>query len=110
VTNQEYQAAIESLMQGGLTEEQALANWALGIAGEAGEVVELAKKHLFHGKDLPGERVLEEVGGVLWYCTAFLSQCGFNLEEAMRYNIRQLEERHGGLTFQKSRGDFGKEK
>lgn len=40
---------------------------ALGLAGEAGEVVELVKKHVYHGAELNAERLQEELGDVLFY-------------------------------------------
>lgn len=108
--SEEYQEAVASFMQSSLSNEQALSNWALGLAGESGEVIELVKKHLYHGKPLDEARVKEEVGGVLWYVAALLNQLGLSLGEVMGYNIAQLEARHGGRVFDKSRVDFGKEK
>lgn len=38
-----------------------------GLSGEAGEVVELVKKHLYHGKPLDPGKFHLELGDVLWY-------------------------------------------
>lgn len=76
-----------------------LALCGLGLAGESGEVVELLKKHLFHGHQLDKEKVTKELGDVLWY----LSQCArildVTLEEVARKNIEKLAARYpAGFT------------
>ena len=38
-----------------------------GLAGETGEVVEMVKKHQFHGKPLASTSFHMELGDVLWY-------------------------------------------
>ena len=48
------------------TPEQQLANAALGLAGEAGEVADTLKKHLFHARPLDREAVVKELGDCLW--------------------------------------------
>jgi NTP pyrophosphatase (non-canonical NTP hydrolase) len=40
---------------------------AMGLAGEAGEVCDLLKKHLLHGKELDRDELNKELGDVLWY-------------------------------------------
>ena len=42
----------------------------LGLIGETGEIVDVAKKHLFQSEtdaQLPREQLAEEIGDVLWY-------------------------------------------
>lgn len=71
-----------------------LANWALGLSGEAGEVVELIKKALFHGKELDKEKVAKELGDVLWYVSALSTQLGLNMNDIAEANLRKLAERY----------------
>jgi NTP pyrophosphatase (non-canonical NTP hydrolase) len=83
-------------------------NFALGVGGEAGEVLECIKKHNFHGKVLDIEHLTEEIGGLLWYIEALCQNTGITLEQAMEFNIKQLQARHGGTAFNRERADFGK--
>ncbi len=70
-------------------------NWSLGLAGETGEVIELVKKWKYHGAELNRERLLEELGDVLWYLTLLANSFGFTLEEIAARNLEKLEERYG---------------
>lgn len=74
-----------------------LALYALGTAGEAGEVADLGKKVLFH--DMPvddafREKMLKECGDVLWYIDRVLWWIGSTIEEALTANDAKLEERY----------------
>jgi NTP pyrophosphatase (non-canonical NTP hydrolase) len=44
-----------------------LVNGALGLCGEAGEVVDLIKKHCFQGHELDVNKLIIELGDVCWY-------------------------------------------
>ena len=52
---------------------------ALGLAGEAGEVLELLKKEIGHGKTPAPMRIAEELGDVLWYLSELARVHGFSL-------------------------------
>lgn len=69
------------------------ANYAMGLAGETGEVVELLKKRLFHGID-PGDKLVKELGDVLWYVAALCEEMGLTLEQVARVNIDKLMKRY----------------
>lgn len=46
-------------------------NGCMGLIGESGEVVDIVKKWKFQSGDraqLPKEKMIEELGDVLWYC------------------------------------------
>jgi len=68
---------------------------ALGIGGEAGEYIELVKKHRFHHKPLNAEDAKSELGDVLWYVAAAAAANGMTLSEVAEYNIAKLRARHG---------------
>ncbi len=71
-----------------------LAYPALGLAGEAGEVAEHAKKAIRDdGGEVTGERraaMSKELGDVLWYVAQLASELGLDLEEIARGNLEKL--------------------
>ncbi|MFT4703928.1 MAG: NTP pyrophosphatase (non-canonical NTP hydrolase) [Bradymonadia bacterium] len=71
-----------------------MSNAALGLAGEAGEAVEIVKKHLHHGHDLDRARLQKEVGDVLWYVAELCSVAGIALDDAASGNIEKLRARY----------------
>lgn len=80
-----------------ITHEQAL--WllcGLGLAGEGGEVADILKKHVFHGKALDTAHLFEEVGDVLWYLDRLCWLMGWTLEEVMQANVAKLRKRYPG--------------
>ena len=42
----------------------------MGLVGEVGEVIDYAKKTLYHGHKYESEKLCEEMGDVLWYVAA----------------------------------------
>jgi len=64
-----------------------------GLAGEAGEVVDLIKKSVRDDKEVDRENLLLELGDVLHYLTIMAIRFGFDLEQIMQANIEKLEKR-----------------
>lgn len=94
-----------SRTMGQLKGDTALCNWALGLAGESGEAVELIKKHCFHGKPLDLEELTKELGDVLWYVAALCNTLGLSLSGVMTANIKKLEQRYPeGFTYYDATG------
>ena len=74
-----------------------LANSALGLCGEAGEVGNLIKKVVFHKHPLTEEQrhwMLEEVGDCLWYLASICTALQANLSEVGMDNIAKLKARY----------------
>lgn len=67
---------------------------ALGLGGEAGEAIDLIKKHLFHGQPLDVEKLRKELGDVLWYVSAIATGAGLTLEEVAEANVEKLRKRY----------------
>ena len=67
---------------------------ALGLAGEAGEVAEHAKKTIRDdGGEVSDERraaIAKELGDVLWYVAQLASELGLELEDIARENLEKL--------------------
>lgn len=77
-----------------LPDAMQLATLGLGIAGEAGEVADLIKKHLGHGHDLDWHKLREELGDVLWYVACLADRFGIPLSEVASVNVEKLERRY----------------
>lgn len=80
-----------------VTHREVLCSLAMGVAGEAGEVSEVVKKHLFHGKYTEeefDEKLKSELGDVLWYLTRLADERGWSLEDLFASNVKKLSARY----------------
>lgn len=64
---EEYRKLASRTLRKDLTRQQVADNIFSGILGEAGEVMDLLKKEVFHGQVVPREKFVEELGDLLWY-------------------------------------------
>ncbi len=77
---------------------------ALGVAGEAGEVADMVKKHLGHGHELDVNKLIKELGDVLWYIAVLSNKVGVSLQEVAQANIDKLAARYpGGFSVERSK-------
>ena len=76
----------------GLLEE--LKNYLLGLNGECGELTDIFKKILYHGKEYDSSEVLLELGDILYYLTAICNILGIDLTEIMLNNNAKLMARY----------------
>lgn len=71
--------------------------WAMGIAGEAGEVIEKWKKIIaYHDGRVTDEdrtELAKELGDVLWYIAAFADRLGLSLEDIVQMNLAKQASR-----------------
>jgi NTP pyrophosphatase (non-canonical NTP hydrolase) len=68
---------------------------ALGVGGEAGEVMEIIKKGNRPGNTVDVVHLKEEIGDVLWYLAVLADYYDLDLDEIAMENIDKLRERYG---------------
>ena len=90
----QYHREVERTTSADITLEHALCVGGLGLAGEAGEVADLIKKHVFHGHELGRDDLRKEMGDVLWYLTFLCNVLGITLSEVMEVNAAKLRRRY----------------
>lgn len=71
-----------------------LINGVMGLNGEAGEVIDLVKKHLYQGHELDKDKLVDECGDVLWYLNLISNALNVDLEDIAIHNIKKLEIRY----------------
>ena len=71
-----------------------LINGLMGLNGEAGEAIDILKKHLFQGHDLDREHLAKELGDVAWYLAVSADALGYSLEQILQMNIDKLRARY----------------
>ncbi len=69
---------------------------AIGIAGEAGELLDAVRKHLFDGQPLDRKNVVEELGDLCFYLEAACQAIGVTREEIEQENQAKLSKRYEG--------------
>jgi NTP pyrophosphatase (non-canonical NTP hydrolase) len=90
-TMHEYEGFVRNLMGSDKNERS---TYALGLAGEAGEVCDLLKKHWGHKHPLDREKLCKELGDVLWYVAAIAVQHGISLRDVAHANVEKLSARY----------------
>lgn len=71
-----------------------LVECALGLAGEAGEVVDIIKKHLYQGHELDENKLVEEIGDVMWYVAGLCTHIGLPISAVLSKNVTKLNKRY----------------
>ena len=75
-----------------------LLDWAMGLGGESGEVLDLLKHVIFHkDAELDKMELAKELGDVLWYVSAIATTTGIDMADVAALNRAKLSHRfHGG--------------
>lgn len=68
---------------------------AVGISGEAGELLDAVKKNWAYGKPLDRANVIEELGDLEFYCCAMRMLAGVTRQEVLQANADKLAVRYG---------------
>lgn len=76
-----------------------LVHLALGIGGEAGEIIDCVKKCVIYNKPLDRENLIEELGDLEFYMEAIRQQIGVSREETIEHNLTKLRKRYSKLTY-----------
>ena len=90
----EYQKLALRTLNPALEEKDILINGVMGLCGEAGEAIELVKKHLAQGHPLDREALARELGDVAWYLAETAHAIGWSLEDIFRGNLEKLARRY----------------
>lgn len=75
---------------------------AVGISGEAGELLDAIKKATIYRKPLDIPNIVEECGDLLFYIAGILDSIGLDIESAMSANVSKLSIRYGTTYSDKS--------
>ena len=107
MTFDEYQSAAERTMtrteDGKDFDPSKKAIYALGLAGEVGEAVEMIKKELGHGHQMILGLLEKELGDVLWYLCAIARSYDLDLDDIAWLNIEKLKARYpNGFSHERS--------
>lgn len=90
----DYQQLASRTANHGPDEKGQMCNWALGLAGETGEVVELVKKYVYHDKPFKVDDMKKELGDILWYIANLATTVGIDLQDISNANIEKLKARY----------------
>ena len=94
MTAKDYQTAAYRTANKDLTDIEQIQNAVMGMAGEAGEALDIVKKWMYQGHDLDLEHLWREAGDVLWYIALLCTVTGMDMEEIMEENIDKLKARY----------------
>lgn len=71
----------------------------MGLNGEAGECIDLLKKHLYQGHWFDRVHLAKELGDVAWYLALSADALGYKLEDIFAMNVQKLESRYPNAVF-----------
>lgn len=78
-----------------LTPEKAdLLHMAVGVSGEAGELLDAVKKAVIYNKEMDLANVIEELGDLEFYMSKIRQIIGITREEILKQNIDKLSIRY----------------
>ena len=94
MTLNEYQELAQRTSNKALDQRGHLFNGVLGLSGEAGECADLVKKHYFQDGRPMIDRLVDELGDVLWYVAETARAMDVTLEEVAKHNVEKLRRRY----------------
>lgn len=90
----EYQKLAMTTLNPALSGRDVLINGVMGLCGEAGEAIDIVKKHLAQGHELDSAALAKELGDVAWYLAETAYALGYDLETIFQMNIDKLKKRY----------------
>ena len=94
MTANEYQKLAMRTLNPALDKRDVLINGVMGLCGEAGEAIDIVKKHLAQGHALDREALIKELGDVAWYLAETAYALDVPLDEVLERNISKLRARY----------------
>ena len=94
LTANDYQKKAMTTLNPALSKKDVLVNGVMGLCGEAGECIDLVKKHLHQGHPLDTEKLCKELGDVAWYLAETAWALDIPLESILRGNLEKLKKRY----------------
>lgn len=94
MTINEYQKLAMTTLNRELSKKDILINGVMGLCGEAGEAIDIVKKHLAQGHELDREKLIKELGDVAWYLAETATALDVDLETVLGGNIEKLRKRY----------------
>lgn len=94
LTLDEYQRMAMITLNPDLSKKDVLINGVMGLCGEAGEAIDLVKKHLAQGHELNRDALIKELGDVAWYLAETARALDVSLEEVCQRNLDKLRQRY----------------
>jgi NTP pyrophosphatase (non-canonical NTP hydrolase) len=85
---------------------------AIGLSCESGEILEIAKKTVFQGKEMSEQtlfHIKRELGDVFWYFMNTLRSLNLTLDDVIIENKNKLENRYPGKEFSVQHSEHRKE-
>lgn len=89
----EYQIKARRTQNPELTQHERLCHALFGLCSEVGEVQAIYQKS-YQGHRVKTEKVIDELGDVLWFVAELCDALGVNMDGVARYNIDKLEKRY----------------
>ena len=89
-----YQRQAMTTLNPALSRKDILINGVMGLCGEAGEAIDLVKKHLHQGHELDRQALAKELGDIAWYLAETAYALEIPLEDILKANLAKLKERY----------------
>lgn len=71
----------------------------IGICSEVGELGDPIKAHVFYGKPLDVENIIEELGDMEFYMEQLRQRLVINRQQTIDHNIAKLSKRYSSLKY-----------
>ena len=87
-----------------------LLHMALGLCGEAGELIDAIKKPVMYRRVMDRGNVIEELGDIEFYLEGLRQSLGIDRETCIEHNMRKLNARYTSGAFSNEEAPARKDK
>lgn len=84
----------EAIAQQITAEQLNILHMAVGVSGEAGELLDCVKKYAIYNKPLDRENAVEELGDIMFYMEGLMQALDITQEECIVHNMKKLGVRY----------------
>lgn len=103
ITYSEFVAALikppEELLKSLSPEQMNLIHMAMGISGEAGELLDTIKKFAIYNKPLDMTNIIEELGDLMFYIEGIKNALDITDSQILQFNVNKLSKRYESLSY-----------